>query len=162
MLTHWSAFFSFRFYGLLIGRSTLFMALDSGGGGTPFVAFMDMCRWPGYSFSRTLVLNTVHNFTNIRGLKRRHDNDWREKSNRFKLAKQQLCTCFYAFLYTVLSLRFCRGREHRTTNFLFSSWTLTRSFRIQLQKNCQHLKKGDGMRAIKFEAARIQFWVKFS
>ena len=44
MLTHWSAFFSFRFYGLLIGRSTLFMALDSGG------AFMDMCRWPGYSF----------------------------------------------------------------------------------------------------------------
>ena len=58
MLTHWSAFFSFRFYGLLIGRSTLFMALDSGGGGgaggTPFVAFMDMCRWPGYSFRRDL------------------------------------------------------------------------------------------------------------
>ena len=56
MLTHWSVFFSFRFYGLLIGRSTLFMALDSGGGGgrgaggTPFVAFMDMCRWPRYSF----------------------------------------------------------------------------------------------------------------
>ena len=150
MLTHWSAFFSFRFYGLLIGRSTLFMALDSGGGGGCIV------------FGRTLVLNTVHNFTNIRGLKRRHDNDWREKSTRFKLAKQQLCTCFYAFLYTVLSLRFCRGREHRTTNFLFSSWTLTRSFRIQLQKNCQHLKKRDGMRAIKFEAARIQFWVKFS
>ena len=52
MLTHWSAFFSFRFYGLLIGRSTLFMALDSGGGGgrgaggTPFVALMDICRWP--------------------------------------------------------------------------------------------------------------------
>ena len=167
MLTHWSAFFSFRFYGLLIGRSTLFMALDSGGGGGGRGALLLWPSWIcaadlGIVFGRTLVLNTVHNFTNIRGLKRRHDNDWREKSNRFKLAKQQLCTCFYAFLYTVLSLRFCRGREHRTTNFLFSSWTLTRSFRIQLQKNCQQLKKGDGMRAIKFEAARIQFWVKFS
>ena len=30
---------------------------------------------------------------------------------------------------------FCRGHEHRTTTFLFFSWTLIQSFRIQLQKN---------------------------
>ena len=53
------------------------MALDSRGGGGALLL------WPswifaadrGIVFGRTLVLNTVHNFTNIRGLKRRHDND---------------------------------------------------------------------------------------
>ena len=35
---------------------------------------------------------------------------------------------------------FCRrGREHETITFLFFSWTLIQSFRIQLQKNCQRL-----------------------
>ena len=29
---------------------------------------------------------------------------------------------------------FCRGHEHKTTTFLFFSWTLIQSFRIQLQK----------------------------
>ena len=149
MLTHQSAFFSFRFYGLLIGRSTLFMALDSrewGGGGGGVHPLWPSCICAadlGIVFGGTWVLNTVHNFTNIRELKRRHGNDWRKKRNRFILAKQQLCTFFTLFctlLATVLSLRFCRGREYLTTNFFFSSWTLTQSFRIQLHKNCQHLK----------------------
>ena len=30
---------------------------------------------------------------------------------------------------------FCRGHEHKATTFLFFSWTLIQSFRIQLQKN---------------------------
>ena len=50
------------------------MALDSGvggGGGPSWICAADL----GIVFGRTLVLNTVHNFTNIRGLKRRHDND---------------------------------------------------------------------------------------
>ena len=75
--------------------------------------------------------------------------EW-QKSNRFIVAKQQLCTCNHAFLYiSLLSLHdysvkvsnftFCQGREHKTTTFFFFSWTLIQSFRIQLQKNCQHL-----------------------
>ena len=31
------------------------------------------------------------------------------------------------------------GREPEATTFLFFSWTLIQSFRLQLQKNCQHL-----------------------
>ena len=34
---------------------------------------------------------------------------------------------------------FCRGHEHKTTTFFFFSWTSIPSFRIQLQKKCQHL-----------------------
>ena len=56
------------------------MALDSGGGGGGRGALLLWPSWIcaadlGIVFGRTLVLNTVHNFTNIRGLKRRHDND---------------------------------------------------------------------------------------
>ena len=35
----------------------------------------------------------------------------------------------------VPNFTFCRGREHKTTTFVFFSWTLIQSFRIQLQKN---------------------------
>ena len=46
---------------------------------------------------------------------------------------------------------FCRGREHKTTTFLFFSWTLIQSFRIQLQKNLPtfgelNKNKGDKVR----------------
>ena len=56
------------------------MALDSGGGEWGRGALLLWPSWIcaadlGIVFGRTLVLNTVHNFTNIRGLKRRHDND---------------------------------------------------------------------------------------
>ena len=51
----------------------------------------------------------------------------------------------HAFLYFSLpslhdynvkvpNFTFCWGREHKTTTFLFFSWTLIQSFRIQLQK----------------------------
>ena len=58
------------------------MALDSGGGGGGGGRGAHLL-WPswicaadlGIVFGRTLVLNTVHNFTNIRGLKRQHGND---------------------------------------------------------------------------------------
>ena len=39
----------------------------------------------------------------------------------------------------VPNFEFCRGRKHETTTFLFFSWTLIQSFRIELQKICQHL-----------------------
>ena len=35
----------------------------------------------------------------------------------------------------VPNFMFCPGREHKTTIFLFFSWTLIPSFRIQLQRN---------------------------
>ena len=52
----------------------------------------------------------------------------------------------HAFLYLTLSslhdydvklpyFKFCWGRKHKTTTFLFFSWILIQSFRIHLQKN---------------------------
>ena len=72
---------------------------------------------------------------------RRRRQPERQKSNRFRLAKQQLCTCI-TFFCTCLCLanvkvpnfRFCRGREHKTTFFYFF-WTLIEPFRAQPQKN---------------------------
>ena len=57
----------------------------------------------------------------------------RQKTNRFRLAKQQLCTCitfFCTFLSAVVphdynvkvpNFTFCRVREHKTTTFFFFS-----------------------------------------
>ena len=63
---------------------------------------------------------------NSRELKQRG----RQKSNRFRLAEQQLCTCFTDFLYISLpslhdysvkvpNFTFCRGREHKQLPFPF-------------------------------------------
>ena len=70
-----------------------------------------------------------------------------KKAKRFRLAKQQLCTLFlylslpslHDYNVKVPNFTFCRGREQKTTTFFFFSWTLIQSFRIQLQKICQHL-----------------------
>ena len=53
----------------------------------------------------------------------------------------------------------CRGREHKTTTFLFFSWTSIQSFRIQLEKKIAKIWRinWDGLSAIKFEAAQIHF-----
>ena len=81
--------------------------------------------------------------------RRRRRQRERQKSNRFILAKQQLCTCtrFLIFVHFLASRplhdynvkvpnsTFCRGQEHKTTIFFFFYWTLIQSFRIQLQKN---------------------------
>ena len=81
---------------------------------------------------------TLHN----RKLKQRRRRQQRErpkkKSNRFRLAKQQLCTFFLPSLHDsnvkVPKFRFCRRRE------ILLFWTLIESFSIQLQK---HLPKFD-------------------
>ena len=85
-----------------------------------------------------------------------------EKRNRFRLAKQQLSTCttlfgtfflpsLHDYNVKVPNFTFCRGRKH---NFFCFSLSLTRSFRIQLQKN---LPTRIGISAIKIEVARIHF-----
>ena len=79
--------------------------------------------------------------------RRRRRQQERQKSNRFILAKQQLCTCtrFLIFVHfsavrcttynaKVPNSTFCRGQEHKTAIFFFFYWTLIQSFRIQLQK----------------------------
>ena len=69
-----------------------------------------------------------------------------QKRNRFRLAKQQLCTCITVFCnfhcrrcttYDVKlpNLTFYGGREHKTAIFFFFSWTSIQSIRIQLQKS---------------------------
>ena len=82
--------------------------------------------------------------------RRRRPQRERLKSNRFTQGKQQLCTCITLFCtficrrcatatWNCLFSRFSRGREQKTTIFFFFSWTLTQSFRIQLQKICLYL-----------------------
>ena len=74
------------------------------------------------------------------------------KNNRFRLAKQQLCSCitlFCTFLcrscttttWKCLLSRFVEDREHKKRKFFLLSWTSMQSFRIQLQKKiqCQRL-----------------------
>ena len=56
---------------------------------------------------------------------------------------------------------FCGGHEHKKTTFLFFSWTLIQSFRIQLQletfANIWGIER-DGISAVKFEAlSQIHF-----
>ena len=102
--------------------------------------------------------------------RRRRRQRERQKRNRFRQAKQQLCTCitlFCTFLccrcttttWNCLISRFVEDGEQKTTTFFFFSWTLMQSFRFQLQKNFGNIRriKRDGISAIKFEAAQIQF-----
>ena len=82
----------------------------------------------------------------IRELKQRRRQRERQKSIRFRLAKQQLCTCitlFCTFPYrhctTSYDVRlpnftFYGGQEHMTTNFFFFLWTQIQSFGIKLLK----------------------------
>ena len=69
----------------------------------------------------------------------------RQKSNTFRLAKQELCTCITLFWYISLrslhdydlkvpNFTFCGGCEHKPTIFFFVSSTSMQSFRIHLQK----------------------------
>ena len=82
---------------------------------------------------------------------------------RQKIGKTTILHVHHAFLYiSFLTLhdydmkmpnfRFCGRCEHKTT-FFFFSWTSIQSFRIQLQKNCQHLRKE--LKNLKFEVAQL-------
>ena len=68
-----------------------------------------------------------------------------KKSNRLRLAKQQLCTCSVLFVYFLPSglqrenATFCRGPEHKRTTF-FSFPELRYSLlEFNSRKICQHL-----------------------
>ena len=70
-------------------------------------------------------------------LQRRHRK--RQKSYRFRLAKQQLFTCIslHDFDVRLRNFTFCWGREHKTTTFFSFFKTFLPSFKIliQLHKN---------------------------
>ena len=48
-----------------------------------------------------------------------HGNEKGKKSNRFRLAKQQLCTLLHDHNVKVPNFTFCRGRGHKTTTLFF-------------------------------------------
>ena len=134
-------------------------------------------RWPPVlvrarswrSYERNRNLCTV--YINIREFKRRRPQRNDKKPNRLILAKQQLCTCIA--LCTFRSRRCTNTRwkclnkfhvfsrtENKTTTFLFFSWTLIQSFRIQLKNilpTFDELNMMYGISAIKFKAARNHF-----
>ena len=89
----------------------------------------------------------------------------KKKNSRFRLTKQTTLHVHHPFLYVVWNnvpnFTFCRGLEHKTT--IFFSWTLIQSFRIQLRRNLptfDELNVRDGISAIKFQAARINNFLR--
>ena len=77
-------------------------------------------------------------FNNNRKLKQRQQwwqEEW-QKSNSFILSKT---TTLHDYNLKVHNFTFCWGREHKIRTLFFLSWTFIQSFRIQLQKICQHL-----------------------
>ena len=87
-----------------------------------------------------------------------------KKSNRFRLAKQQLCMCITLFWYIslpswhdydvkLLNFTFCGGRKHKTTTLFFFSQTLIQSFSIQFQKNPPAFEEFKEV-----EYARLRVW----
>ena len=91
-------------------------------------------------------------------------NEIGKKSNRFRLAKQQLCTCitlFCSFLccHCTKDLKmpyftFCGGREYKKTTFFFFSLTSIQSYRIHIQKKLPTIKQ---LKSSKFEATQFHF-----
>ena len=91
----------------------------------------------------TIAINIIRSLSNGDG----DGNEDRKKSNRIRLAKQQLCTCItllyislsslYDYNVKVPDFTLYRGREHKRqrTSFSLKSRTTIQSFRIQLQKN---------------------------
>ena len=76
--------------------------------------------------------------------RRRRQQQERLKSKIFRQAKQHLCTyislpSLHDYNVELPNFTFCRGREQKTTTFFFFTWTLMQSFRVHLQKICQHL-----------------------
>ena len=76
--------------------------------------------------------------------RRRRQQRERLKSKIFRQAKQHLCTyislpSLHDYNVELPNFTFCRGREQKTTTFFFFTWTLMQSFRVHLQKICQHL-----------------------
>ena len=120
------------------------------------------CMW----FQNQTSAHDTREFT--RGRRRRQQE--RQKSNRFRQAKQQLCTCVTlscTFLcrrcttttWNGLSWHFVEdGKTKRQLSFFFFL-TLMQSFRIQFKKKFANIWRIDrvGISAIKFEAAQIHF-----
>ena len=132
-----------------------------------FLAFAISLIWPRSNIGRVksstsfpAPLSSV-----VRELKQRRRRRQRgqQKSNRLRLAKQQLCICITlccTFLWRDVKMSnftSCEGREHKTTIFLFLYWISIQSLRIQLQKKNTNIWRieGDGISAIKFEAERL-------
>ena len=98
---------------------------------------------PGFHLS-----STVPEFAEQRWGRRQRE---RPKSNRLRLAKQQLCTwitlfCTFLCRHCTTATWKCLERENKTTTFFFFSCTSMQSFGIQLQKK---LPKFDEFNAMK-------------
>ena len=112
-----------------------------------------------------LQLLTPREFTQRRRLRQQE----RQKSNRFRQAKQQLCTCitlFCTFLcrrcttttWNCLISRFVEdGNKRQQLSFSFPElWCSPLEFNSKKIANIWRSKR-DGISAIKFEAAQIHF-----
>lgn len=91
------------------------------------------------------------------------------KSNRFRLAKQQICTNITLFCsfpcnhctttkWKMPKFTFCRGCEHKATTFFFFSWTLKNvleNSNLEIIANIWRIR--GGICAIKFEAIRLYY-----
>ena len=116
--------------------------------------------WLIMDFSLRLSSSPLTNMWELK--QRRRQTQWeRKKRNRFRLTKQQLCTCitlFCTFFFAVIArLRRENAYFHVlwktwTQEKTFCSWTSSQSFRIQLQKN---LPTVDELKEIEQDAAQL-------
>ena len=98
---------------------------------------IELCPWFGWKKDIGVPFSNLHqpSSTINRELKKRRRQWERQKGNRVRLAKQQLCTFITLFVHFVAVVaRLQREREYKTTTFFFFFLTLIQSFRIQLQK----------------------------
>ena len=98
----------------------------------------------------------------------------RKKSNRFRSAKQQLCTCitlFVHFFAVTARLRrelpnfaFYRQREHTTTNFSRLSLNLNIFLKNSNPGKFAYFGQSERvvMIALQFQKREVTFWVTFS
>ena len=98
---------------------------------------IELCPWFGWKKDIGVPFSNLHqpSSTINRELKKRRRQWERQKGNRVRLAKQQLCTFITLFVHFVAVVaRLQCEREYKTTTFFFFFLTLIQSFRIQLQK----------------------------
>ena len=105
-------------------------------------------------------LTTCSSYRELKHRRRRRQ--WKRwKSNRFRLAKQQLCTCitlFFTFLCrhcTTITFTVEDGNARQKLSFSFPElWYSVLEFNSNTFVNIWRSKR-DGISAIKFEAARL-------
>ena len=94
------------------------------------------------AFFSSVILLTLFFTRELKRRRRRRQRE-RQKSNRFYWQTNNFARASRFFVHFLArempSFTLCRGREQKTTTFLFFSWTLIQPLKFKSKKICQHL-----------------------